>query len=67
MPHGAQAAFDSSVRYYDIFEKRSDGSMAWREAILGLQPARSRLAELARRHSTRKFVLMDLYRDKVIE
>jgi hypothetical protein len=65
-PQGAHAVFDSSARYFDLFEHQPDGTLLWHEAILGLAPARLRLAELDGQ-ARKKVVLMDLYRDKIIE
>jgi hypothetical protein len=50
---------------YDIFERRSDGSLIWRQVIHGQQNARNRLNELAA-HEPNEFILMHLATDRLV-
>jgi len=42
---------------YDIFEKFSDGSVVWQGLVQGLETARAKLEELARRSKNEFFAI----------
>jgi hypothetical protein len=44
-------------REYDIFEKLSDGSVIWRDFVQGLEPARAKVGQLAKRSKNEFFAI----------
>ena len=52
-------------RTYDIFEVKEDGSLFWRDAVSGLEPALAKMRELAAK-STNGFKVMHLPSHSVI-
>jgi hypothetical protein len=44
-------------REYDIFEKLSDGSVIWRDFVQGLETARAKVGQLAKRSKNGFFAI----------